>query len=410
MSIKLQENIGGELEKYVVALLRYIDHSDFKSYDYVDWWATRRGQQAKQLAYRTEPIGHLLFSLPILALEWWLPFMRKPLGIRKRVAPIVVAHHGLACLELFRKNKDEVWLQSAKDDAERLIGLALSDAKGLCWGFPFSWSTNKGVFPANLPAATQTAYAFDLFERLWLITHEDVYWERMLSIAHAMNEEYIDISRPEGLANSYLGRGYGDVVINAITYRIHILVRAIAYGMEHLKPKVTGLVNYLLAQQLSDGGWLYGESAKNQFIDHYHTCFVIKNLYRANQVLESTEISSALERGITFYWDNLFYANGLPQPFFRAPRMNVIKYDSYDFAECLGLFALLGEKLGFTRQRLRIALNGLLNLFWLSENRLRYRIYKLPTLKGYSYYRGSMGPTLLSLSMLLNSPIIKSTG
>jgi len=406
MSAPSVENIERTLQDTVITLIDYIRRSDFRSYDYVDWWATNWGQQTKQLIYRTEPIG-LVFSLPVQALEWWFPFLRRPLGIQKRVAPIVVAQHGLACLELFQKTCDEAWLQAARADATRLVSLAVPGAKGMCWGFPFPWSNNSGIVPPDQPAATQTAYGFDLFEHLWRISGQKVYWEWMMQVVYAMDQEYIDVPRPAGLASTYLGRGYGDVVLNAITYRIYILTRAVANGVERFRGKLMDLLGYVLAQQQPDGSWFYGESPKNRFIDHYHTCFVIKNLVRTNTVLEIPELSRVIRCGIDFYWSSLFDEHRLPKPYARTARLNVVKYESYDFAECLGLFALLGPDHGFTLERLCLILDAFLQIFWLPSGALRARVYYLPTAREYPYYRSGMSAALLSMAQLLNSNLLR---
>ena len=401
----LQTNLL-HLENQITTLLEHVQREEFKSYDYYDLWATELGQRAKQWSYRTEPAGHLFFSLPLLVCEIWLPFLRKPLGIKKRIYPISVAHHGLACLELYKYSRDEDWLQNAKNDAELLIRLAISGAKGLCWGFPFVWSTNMGIIPSNQPAATQTSYGFDLFEQLWNITGDETYRTRLLAVARAMDEEYIDIPYHSGLAHTYHGRGYGDVIANAISYRMRILAGAASYGAPQYAEKAKKLALYLLEIQRPDGSWLYGQTLKNQFIDHYHTCFVIKNLYRTNLVLNIPEISSAVERGINYYWENLFDKYGLPQPFARQIRSNIVKRESYDFAECLGLFALFGVQYGFTHSRLELILNYLLQDFVLSDHALRFRIYHFPSARGYPYFRFGMTAAILSMAKLLNSPFM----
>lgn len=395
-----------QLQNHLDALLTHVSDNGFKSYDYYDWWATELGQHAKQWAYRTEPIGHLFFTLPLLACECWLPFLRRPLGIKKRIAPISVAQHGLACLELYKHTHQAGWLQVAKDDAELLASLANPDAKGLCWGFPFVWSTNVGVIQSNQPAATQTGYGFDLFEQLWLITRSEIYRKRLLSVATAMDAEYIDLPRKLGIANTYHGRGHGDVVANAVSYRMYILASASVYGVPQFMEKAVKLARYLLDIQCEDGSWLYGETLKNQFIDHYHTCFIIKNLYKANLILKMPEIQIALEKGIAYYWVNLFDEHGLPKPFARQVRWSILKYESYDFAECLGLFALFSPDYGFTNKRLIVILNFFLKNFYLSDDTVRFRIYCFPTANGYPYFRYGMTAVMLSLAQLLGLPLM----
>lgn len=387
----------------VRALLAYIDTAGWASYDNFDWWATPWGRRLKQWAYRTEPIGNLLFAAPLLACELWLPFLRRPLGIPKRVYPISIAHHGLTCVELFRRTRDDQYLRGARDDAAWLVAQAIPAATGLCWGFPFIWSTNVGIIPANQPAATQSAYGYDLFEELWRLTGEPQFREHALSVAGAMAAEYVDLPQADGVANTYHGRGYGDVVINAISYRMYVLAASLAHGARQFEATALGLLQYLLSQQQADGSWWYGATPKNRFIDHFHTCFVLKNLVRANRVLRLPEVDAAITCGLRFYWEHLFDASGLPKPFARSVRLNLVQYESYDFAECLGLFALFGAQHGFSAARLETVLGAFLQRFCLPSGALRFRVYRVPAATGYPYYRFGMTAAMLALAQLLNS-------
>ncbi len=252
----------GVVVDQVLDLINFIDGEGTDSYDYSDWWSTSWGAYLKRLAYTTEPAGHLFFSVPLLICELWLPFLRRPLGIPKRSYPISIAHRGLAQFELYKFTGKVEWLRSAIRDADLLLSLSVPDACGLCWGFPFPWSSNSGIIPPTQPAATQTAYAVDLFEQLATATGQEIYQQRMLQAAGAIDREYVSLPRETGLATTYHGRGYGDVVINAISYQIHILTRAMAHGEKRYRSKVIALTDYVLSQQEKDGSWLYGESEK----------------------------------------------------------------------------------------------------------------------------------------------------
>ena len=49
------------LQQRINVLLKKIENSDFNSYDYMDYWATCTSVKSKQLAYQTEPFGHIFF-------------------------------------------------------------------------------------------------------------------------------------------------------------------------------------------------------------------------------------------------------------------------------------------------------------------------------------------------------------
>jgi hypothetical protein len=386
-----------------LTLLERMDANALSSFDYTDWWSTSAGRLLKAWAYRTEPLGNLVFSAPLLAAEMFAPWLKVLGGLNGRVSPICVAHHGLACLGLAEFLDAPEFARAARRDAAALISMRVPSDVGLSWGFPFKWSSNAGTIPANLPAATQTAYGFDLLEGLLQSTGEPAFAEQLASVAWAMAEEYADLLRPAGVASTYHGHGLGDVVINAITYRIHVLARASQACDAKYAERAMAFTDYVLSQQNDDGSWFYGELPKNRFVDHYHTCFVLKNLARANRVLQRPDVDDALARGARFYWRSLFYENGLPRPFAVSVRFNPVRYESYDFAECLGLFALLGPELGFTDERLAHIFDGFCAELLRTSGDVRFRVYRVPTPAGYPYYRCGMSASLLALTSLLTT-------
>jgi len=400
MNDALEKTIGARTGSAALAMLAHITAANHHSYDYMDWWATPWGRWSKRLAYRTEPVGNLVFSAPILLVEWFCPGLREVIHVPRRVYPISVAHHGLTCLEFHQALGGDEFLAAAGRDVELLLAMAAPSHHGLAWGFPFVWPSNSGIVPANLPMATQTAYGFDLLDGLWLRTGDERYRSLLLQVTAAMDREYENLQREHGTAHTYGGRGYGDVAVNAVSYRMHILARASDLGGSEYRATAESLADYIVSRQEADGSWFYGETPKNQFIDHFHTCFVLKNLARANRVLGRSDITSALAAGAGYYWANLFDEHGLPRPFARTVRLNVVRYESYDFAECLGLFAVLGTDLGFTRRRLGPVLEGFFEHLALGSGAARFRVHRFPTPVGVPYYRYGMSALMLSLATL----------
>jgi hypothetical protein len=159
----------------------------------------------------------------------------------------------------------------------------------------------------------------------------------------------------------------------------------------------------VLSKQNQDGSWYYGESPKNRFIDHFHTAFVLKNLARANGAMRRSDVEEAISKGIAFYWSHLFDDSGLPRPFAKSVRFNPVRYESYDFAECLGLFSLFGREEGFTDEALQRVLDGFLSHLMLPSGAVRFRVYRVPSPAGLPYYRYGMSAALLALASLLTT-------
>ena len=100
-------------------------------------------------------------------------------------------------------------------------------------------------------------------------------------------------------------------------------------------------LNFVLQSQQSDGSWFYSMDGQRDFVDHFHTCFVLKALAKIEELSDCSETRNAIERGVTYYLQNLVDASCLPLPFSKAPRLTVYRRERHDFAECVNLAVLL---------------------------------------------------------------------
>src|SRR5439155_19475764 len=92
-------------------------------------------------------------------------------------------------------------------------------------------------------------------------------------------------------------------VVNASAYRAFVLFDAARrFDNDAYRAKAWKNVRFILDAQRTDGSWLYAiDSPAEAFIDHFHTCFVLKNLYKLNCDLRSAEVAAAVPRGYEWY-------------------------------------------------------------------------------------------------------------
>ena len=77
------------------------------------------------------------------------------------------------------------------------------------------------------------------------------------------------------------------------------------------------------------------------FVDQFHTCFVINALAKIEVLTCVPACHSAIEKGVPYYLSQLFDEQRLPKPFSKRPRLTVYRHELYDYAECINLAALL---------------------------------------------------------------------
>jgi uncharacterized protein YyaL (SSP411 family) len=194
------------------------------------------------------------------------------------------------------------------------------------------------------PLITTVPYVYEAFREVYLIDGDQKWLDTMKSIAgHAM-EDYHDFETSANASTCSYNPEPGDMggVINASAYRAFLLTTAaLDFSQEHYRKVADRNLNFVLQSQNSDGSWYYSRDEERSFVDHFHTCFVLKALAKIEAVTKNSECTKAIERGVDYYVRNLFDERGLPKPFSRRPRMTVYRRELYDYAECINLAVLL---------------------------------------------------------------------
>ena len=252
----------------------------------------------------------------------------------------------LGFLNLFAVTTERKYLAKAIGLADDLLGYAIPGYRGLCWGYPFDWQTNKGMWKKNTPFITSTPYCFEAFLGLYDATGETRYLEWAASIAEFVYWDLKDtVTGSDSSAGSYSPHDQTKV-INASAYRAFVLIEAAErLGRPEFKSKALRNLRFILENQRADGAWLYAiANPAEAFIDHFHTCFVLKNLFKLNRRLNSGEVRQAIEKGYAYYRRSLFDGRDHPKSFAIEPRRQIVRLEMYNVAEAITLGALLGPE------------------------------------------------------------------
>jgi hypothetical protein len=150
-------------------------------------------------------------------------------------------------------------------------------------------------------------------------------------------------------------------VVNAAAYRAFNLTSAAhVFGREDYWRIAERNLAFVLESQNTDGSWPYAMDGQRPFVDHFHTCFVMKALAKIHTLTGHAATLDALARGVKFYLENLFDTDGLPRPFAKAPRVTVYKRELYDCAEAINLCLLLRDRLPECGTKLEAVVAGIL--------------------------------------------------
>ena len=331
-----------QVQAAVFRFVEWLDRYGETSYDHQSFFASDLGRRAKALYYTNPLLGTLAVS-PMIFCEAFVPSARKLFWKPQRF-PIADAHYAMGFAFLSQVYGKEQYYRRAIHFLEVLKETRSPGYEHYCWGYPFNWEARRGTMREGTPLITTVPYVYEAFRQVYQIDRKQEWREVMRSIAEHALRDYHDFETSANASTCSYNPEPGEPggVVNASAYRAFLLTQA---GMDFAEERYLAVaqrnLNFVLQSQNSDGSWYYSIDGERDFVDHFHTCFVLKALVKIEDLTRNQECTTAIERGVAYYLRNLFDEEGLPKPFSRRPRMTVYRRELYDYAECINVAVLL---------------------------------------------------------------------
>jgi hypothetical protein len=348
-----------EIQKVLETFTDWLKCFGEVSFDHQSFYAGTIGRRAKSLYYQHKGMGMAAVA-PMVFCEAFLPSARKWFHHPMRL-PIADAHYAMGFACLYEASGNELCFQKAVHFLDVLQKTRCAAFKEYGWGYPFDWVTRNGVIPAGTPLITTTPYAFEAFLQMEQLQPHPKWRQILESIARHVCNDMRDVKLSD-TASTCSYTPFDKVgVVNASAYRAFTLTSAARFFDDnHYLEIARRNLNFVLESQKADGSWPYAVDGQRDFVDHFHTCFVMKALAKIYLLTGNDECLKALAHGLDFYLDNLFSEDGMPRPFAKAPRLTVYRHELYDCAECINLCLLLLNRFPQLKKTLETVIAGFL--------------------------------------------------
>lgn len=314
------------------------------AYDPYDPWMTDIGVAVKDRFYRGRLSGKL-GAVAIGMVDWLMPERtRLLLHAPMRQFPITAAQWILAQDTVSDPGRALAHLRSLASSRRERFGLS--------WGLGFPWMSKNGLYDEHTPFVTHAPYCLEALLHLAQVSGDpEVAAEAMADFRRtrpffdALKVMYEDDER---LALSYAPIAEPRIVVNANAYAAYSYALFTSVDDDaDARDRVERILRWVLAEQGEDGGWhYYADREPGNFIDGFHSCFVIKNLIKTTRRLPELAdlVAPAVTRGVNFLERSFFDAgSGLLKRFVARDIKDPFRWDLYDQAEYLGLLNLLGR-------------------------------------------------------------------
>jgi len=369
---KTSDPLAARVSDVLTGFIDWLDGYGEKSWDFQSFFAGPVGGRAKGFYYRHRLIGTAAVA-PMIFCEAVLPSARR-LFHRPMRFPIADAHYAMGFAFLYQATGDSSQLENAIHFLNELEKSRCGQFKEYCWGYPFDWVWHGGTINQETPLITTTPYVYEAFLQVHQV-HQREEWKRILeSIARHAATDIKDFRTSDTASSCSYTPFLPGVVLNAAAYRAFLLTSAskVLSNEDYWRIAERNL-NFVLENQNPDGSWYYAMDGVRDFIDHFHTCFVMKALAKIHTLTGHEGCQEALEKGVAYYLANLFDENGLPKPFSRAPRLTVYKRELYDCAECINLCLLLRDRFPQLQTTLQTVVTHILDVWVKRDGSFRSR-------------------------------------
>ena len=198
----------------------------------------------------------------------------------------------------------------------------------MAWGYNFDVQTRVFRYAADTPNTIATSFAAQAFMDLWELTGAPDREKELRAIVGSLVQEMRHVA--DGRSYFRYLAGEEELVHNANLLACAVLMRAgrLVSDPRLAEPALEPIATSLAAQR-PDGSWPYADAPGHDWVDNFHTGYVLDSLAECARASPGT--AAALERGLDYWERELFLADGTPKYF---PR-RILPVDAHCYATAI---------------------------------------------------------------------------
>ena len=304
----LQEDTSAQAEIYdaIVRLFGWLERNAYRGYDTFD------GLSAKILRPLTFENKFLLVALQQGVRRFPLN-LRPLLGVEKEYSSKAMGFFARGFLRLCEATGDPMWGERAKSCLQWLIDHSSAGYSGLCWGNHFDYVSRSGEMPKGVPTVVWTSLIGHAFLDAYDYFHEDKY----LQVANSICEHIIrDLTIYTEADSACIGYTPGNPswIHNSNTLGGCFLARTYTYTeKQQYRALAEKAMMYTAQHQRPNGSWFYGEKLNLNWVDNFHTGYVLDSFKLYSDRTGDQSFDHILWKGYEFWKQTFVLPDGTPK-------------------------------------------------------------------------------------------------
>lgn len=239
---------------------------------------------------------------------------RKTLKIKPQINAKAIGLLAKSYIDLSQLFGEKKYLEKANACIAWLNDNYSKNYEGKCWGYPFDWQA-KELIPKNTPNGIVTTAVADAYWSMYQLTDDKKHLDICVDIC-----KFLITLPTDEISENEICFSYTPVFVNHV-HNLNLFVAEFLIkvgkevGNKHWISVGIKATNYTINNQRDDGAFDYNgppETPQN-FIDNYHTGFVLRQLYSIWKLTDSEKYFSVLEKGYKYYINNFFEDKTIPK-------------------------------------------------------------------------------------------------
>lgn len=239
---------------------------------------------------------------------------RKSLFIKEGYNPKGMGLFLASYLMLYKSTRYEEYLAKAGLFIDWLINNSSPGYTNHCWGYNFHWQSRSFYAPMGVPTIVNTCFIANAFLDAYEILGDRCYLEIARSSCNFITKS-LNIYKNNNGEICFSYTPFDNVKVhNANLLAASLLSRVYNFTDENvLLDYANGAVRFSIKYQNEDGSWQYGLESGQNYIDNFHTGFVLESLYDYATFSHNPDIMDKVILGLTYYRNTFFTKDGLPR-------------------------------------------------------------------------------------------------
>ncbi|MGA7064088.1 MAG: hypothetical protein WBY69_22980 [Candidatus Acidiferrales bacterium] len=287
-------------------LSEWLEKNDYRGYDTFD------GLNAKYLRPLTFETKFLRTVLQ-QGVRRFPVNVRPLLGIPKNRSTKGMGYLARGFIRLQQATGDKSWGDKAESALQWLIENESTGYSGACWGNHFDYQSRGFYLPKGVPTIVWTSLighafldAYDHFKR-------DNYLQVAASACEHISRDLDTYPEGDSLCISYIPTGKNEIH-NANTLGASLLARTYSYTRnESYRSLAQKAIQYTANHQRANGSWYYGEAPNVQWVDNFHTAYVLDCFKYYITATRDDRFQAKLDAGYEYWKNTFFLADGTPR-------------------------------------------------------------------------------------------------